>query len=146
MRKSKNRIQHATLYTRTHCMAKDPTRPRAAFLHAWTLAIVGIYASLPFLIPNPTGDKAFRAKGQRQTSYNKVVFRMKPIFAFSSDRRAWNILPFFKTPRILVGPLCPAHPLPAYTFFDLSTLKRVTYRILTSFIFRCQRYSTNSKL
>lgn len=57
----------------------------------------------PFLIPNSLGISisTFRAKEQRSMSYDKgpITFRMKGIFSFSTnDRRAWNILPFPKSP------------------------------------------------
>ena len=59
----------------------------------------------------------------KDQSYDKgpVTFRMKGIFAFSTyDRRAWNILPFLKSPTQGDGrAIYPAHPLPAYTFFGL---------------------------
>lgn len=118
-KKGKKRIQHATLYMlhgQEHGQEPRSYVPRLS--PPWVFM-----RHSPFLIPNSLGISAFRAKAQRSISYDKgpVTVRMKGIFAFSTnDRRAWNILPFLKSPTQGDGrAIYPAHPLPAYTFFGL---------------------------
>lgn len=106
----------------------------------------------PFLIPNTLGISTFRAKEQRSMSYDKgpVTLRMNGIFAFSTNnRRAWNILPFLKSPtqgdgRVFYSCTSTTGIYILRSYLLLSKVQHST--VLTSLIFRCQRYSTNSKL
>jgi hypothetical protein len=155
LRKSKNRIQHATLYSihtyTLHSQGSHTVKSRAPTCldsrHRGCLCVTPIPHS-----QFHGAIRAFRAKGQRQTSYDKgpVLFRMKPIFAFSNDRRAWNSSRSSNSKGLGRTSLPCTSTTGIYNIHSflslLYTLKRVTYRILTSFILRCQIYSTNSKL